>query len=116
VIKQGRFGPFTACSQYPNCRYIKLKETGVHCPLDEGMIVERKSRRGKTFYGCDKYPDCEFVLWYHPVDRACPDCGSKVLVEKTTKREGHVVFCAEKSCKFSEAAEEHGMAAAARKS
>jgi DNA topoisomerase-1 len=102
VIKQGRFGPFTACSQYPKCRYIKLKETGVKCPRDGGMIVERKSRRGKAFYGCDKYPDCDFVLWYHPVDRPCPQCGSKVMVEKTTKRDGHVIFCPDKECGFKE--------------
>ncbi len=116
LIKQGRFGAFTACSQYPACRYIKLKETGVKCPEDGGMIVERKSRRGKTFFGCDNYPDCEFVLWYHPVDRECPEGDSKVLVEKTTKRDGHVIFCPEKGCKFKEPVEESGMAAAARKS
>ncbi len=106
LIKQGRFGPFTACSQYPTCRYIKLKETGVKCPKDKGMIVERKSRRGKTFFGCDQYPDCDFVLWYHPVDRECPECDVKILVEKTTKRDGHVIFCPEKPCKFKESVEE----------
>ncbi len=116
LIKQGRFGAFTACSQYPTCRYIKLKETGVKCPEDGGMIVERKSRRGKTFFGCDRYPDCEFVLWYHPVERGCPECDAKVLVEKTTKRDGHVIFCPEKECKFSEPVEDSGLAAAARKS
>jgi DNA topoisomerase-1 len=112
AIKQGRFGPFTACSTYPNCRYIKLKETGVRCPKDGGMIVERKSRRGKVFYGCDRYPDCDFVLWYHPVDRSCPSCKAGPMVEKTTKRDGHVIFCADKECGYKESAEEPAAAKA----
>jgi DNA topoisomerase-1 len=113
ALKQGRFGAYTACSDYPTCRYIKLKETGVACPnADGGQIVERKSRRGKVFYGCDKYPECDFVLWYHPVARPCPNCDAKVLVEKTTKRDGHVVFCADKECGWEETAE--GEAAAPR--
>ena len=74
VIKQGRFGEFTACTNYPNCKYVKLKSTGVKCPNnDEGDIVERKSRRGKAFYGCSNYPDCEFTLWKRPVAEACPE-------------------------------------------
>ena len=97
AIKEGRFGAYTACSTYPTCRYIKLKETKVKCPRkDDGMIVERKSRRGKVFYGCDQYPVCDFVLWYHPVDRPCPKCEGPVLVEKTTKRDGHTIFCPDK--------------------
>jgi len=109
ALKQGRFGAYTACSGYPTCRYIKLKDTGVACPnADGGQIVERKSRRGKVFYGCDKYPDCDFVLWYHPVARPCPNCDAKVLVEKTTKRDGHVVFCADKECGWEEGAEGGG--------
>ncbi len=69
VVKDGRFGEFTACSDYPRCRYIKLKEVGVDCPRPGcgGRIVERKSRRGKTFFGCNRYPDCDFVTWYRPL-------------------------------------------------
>ncbi len=66
VIKQGRFGEFTACTNYPNCKYVKMKTTGVLCPKDGGDIVERKSRRGKAFYGCANYPDCDFTLWKRP--------------------------------------------------
>jgi DNA topoisomerase-1 len=113
AIKQGRFGPFTACSTYPACRHIKLKETGVRCPADGGMLVERKSRRGKIFYGCDRYPECAFVLWYHPVARPCPKCGARVMVEKTTRRDGHVIFCADKECGHREPAAERLAAAEA---
>ena len=66
VLKQGRFGEFTACSNYPSCKYVKQKSTGVLCPKDGGDIVERKSRRGKVFYGCANYPDCDFTLWNRP--------------------------------------------------
>jgi len=76
VIKQGRFGEFTACTKYPECKYVKLKGTGVMCPTDNGEIVERKSRRGKAFYGCANYPDCDFTLWKRPVAEACPTCGA----------------------------------------
>ncbi|MGE4055421.1 MAG: type I DNA topoisomerase, partial [Vicinamibacterales bacterium] len=77
VIKQGRFGEFTACTRYPECKYVKHKSTGVACPKDAdkgGEIVERKSRRGKVFFGCSNYPDCDFVLWNRPVVEPCPKC------------------------------------------
>ena len=67
VLKQGRFGEFTACSNYPACKYVKQKSTGLVCPKDGGDVVERKSRRGKVFFGCANYPDCDFVLWNRPV-------------------------------------------------
>ena len=100
AVKHGRFGEFTACSNYPECRYIKLKEVGVSCPKDGGAIVERRSRRGKTFYGCGNYPDCDFVVWYHPVSRACPQCGAPFLLEKKTKKEGEVLFCHKEGCDY----------------
>ena len=93
VIKHGRFGEFTACSSYPECKYVKLKSTGVKCPEDAGDIVERKSRRGIVFYGCSNYPDCEFTLWKRPVAEACPDCGTPFLLEKMTKRHGRQLVC-----------------------
>src|SRR5215204_579691 len=86
VIKQGRFGEFTACTNYPKCKYVKQKTTGVLCPKDGGDIVEKKSRRGKVFYGCANYPDCEFTLWNKPIAEKCPDCAAPFLVEKVTKR------------------------------
>jgi DNA topoisomerase-1 len=105
AVKHGRFGEFTACSNYPECRYIKLKEVGVACPKDGGAIVERRSRRGKTFYGCNNYPDCDFVVWYHPVPKPCPQCGAAFLMEKKTKRDGEILVCATEDCGYKVAAE-----------
>ena len=100
VIKHGRFGEFTACSNYPKCRYVKLKSTGVACPTDGGDLVERKSRRGRVFYGCVNYPDCDFTLWNKPLAEACPDCGAPFLVEKVTKRHGRQVLCHSDDCDY----------------
>ena len=100
VIKHGRFGEFTACSDYPTCRYVKLKGTGVACPRDGGDIVERKSRRGRVFYGCSNYPDCDFTVWNKPLDEACPTCKAPFLVEKVTKRWGRQVVCHNDDCDY----------------
>jgi DNA topoisomerase-1 len=103
VIKQGRFGEFTACTKYPECKYIKHKSTGVPCPKDAdkgGDIVERKSRRGKIFYGCSNYPDCDFVLWNRPIPEPCPTCGTPFLVEKTTKKLGRQLICQNEGCDY----------------
>ncbi|HJN43554.1 MAG: DNA topoisomerase I [Acidobacteria bacterium] len=100
VVKQGRFGEFTACSNYPKCRYVKLKSTGVACPKDGADIVERKSKRGRTFYGCSNYPDCDFTLWNRPISETCPTCGAPYLVEKITKRWGHQVLCDNDDCDY----------------
>jgi DNA topoisomerase-1 len=107
AIKHGRFGEYTACSDYPNCKYIKLKSTGVACGRNcGGEIVERKSRRGKTFYGCSRYPDCDFVLWNKPMPEPCPQCSAPFILEKTTKRTGTVRFCNNEECDYKEAVEE----------
>jgi DNA topoisomerase-1 len=106
VLKHGRFGEFTACSNYPNCRYVKQKSTGVPCPKDGGDIVEKKSRRGKVFYGCANYPDCDFTLWKKPVPEKCPDCGAPFLVERITKRHGRQLVCNNEECKYARTAEE----------
>ena len=100
VIKQGRFGEFTACSGYPKCKYVKLKSTGVVCPKDGGDVVERKSRRGRAFYGCGNYPDCDFTLWNKPLAEACPQCKAPFLVEKVTKRHGRQVLCHNDDCDY----------------
>jgi DNA topoisomerase-1 len=107
VIKHGRFGEYTACSDYPNCKYIKLKSTGVRCGKSgcSGEIVERKSRKGKVFYGCSNYPDCDFVLWNKPLPDACPMCNAPFTVVKTTKRSGTIRFCTNEDCKFKESLE-----------
>ena len=104
VIKQGRFGEFTACTRYPECKYIKHKTTGVMCPKDSdkgGEIVERKSKRGKVFFGCSNYPDCDFVLWNRPIDEKCPSCGAPFLVEKITKKHGRQLICNNEDCGYS---------------
>jgi DNA topoisomerase-1 len=105
VIKQGRFGEFTACTNYPACRFVKQKSTGVLCPKDGGDIVERKSRRGKVFYGCANYPDCDFTLWNRPVAEKCPSCGAPFLVEKITKRHGRQLVCHNEECEYARSEE-----------
>lgn len=101
VYKMGRFGKFMACSNFPDCRNTKpiVKDIGVECPsCHKGSIVERKSKKKRVFYGCNRYPDCEFVSWDKPIARTCPKCNS-MLVEKKTKK-GKVVQCV--SCDYSE--------------
>jgi len=102
ALKEGRFGEFVACSNYPKCKYIKPKTVGVPCPKPGcgGELIERRSKRGKVFYGCLKYPDCDFVLWNKPVAEPCPQCGAPFLLEKATKREGLVRYCNEESCDY----------------
>ena len=88
VIRKGKYGEFVACSNYPECKYIKKSEKEVvevmDCPECSGKIIERKTKRGKVFYGCNNYPKCKFASWDKPVDGKCPDCG-KYLVEKDGK-------------------------------
>ena len=105
AVKQGRFGEFTACSSYPKCRFVKMKETGVTCPeCSNGQVVERRSKRGKLFFGCSSFPECNFVTWKKPVDRACPDCGASYLVERITKKAGHQYVCDAENCEHIETA------------
>ena len=100
VQKSGRFGEFTACSNYPECKYVKQKTIGVKCPeCSEGDVVERRSKRGKTFYGCHRYPDCDFVAWARPVAETCPECGSAYLTEKYLKA-GAFLQCPAAGCKY----------------
>ncbi|WP_390404394.1 type I DNA topoisomerase [Lacticaseibacillus jixiensis] len=87
VVKLGRYGKFYACSRFPDCRNTKaiVKEIGVVCPkCHKGQIVERKSKKNRVFYGCDRYPACDFVSWDKPVGRDCPKCGH-FLIEKKSK-------------------------------
>jgi DNA topoisomerase-1 len=100
VVKHGRFGEFTACSNYPSCKYVKQKSTGLACPKDNGDVIERKSRQGKVFFGCANYPACDFVLWNRPVLEACPQCGEPFLVEKITKRHGRQLVCHKDDCDY----------------
>ncbi len=100
VLKNGRFGEFTACSNYPKCKFVKQKTIGVPCPnCSQGEVVERRSKRGKTFYGCSRYPECDFVAWGKPIAEKCPDCGSSYLVEKWLKA-GGFAQCPNGECKY----------------
>ena len=92
VIKTGRFGRFISCSGYPECKTTKaiLKDSGAICPKDGGMIAERKSRKGRTFFGCANYPACDFVSWDRVVPDPCPVCGDYVVAKP--KRGGAVAF------------------------
>jgi DNA topoisomerase-1 len=105
VIKQGRFGEFTACTGYPECKYVKQELTGVKCPKDGGDIAVRKSRRGKVFYGCVNYPKCDFTVWNKPLPEPCPKCGWLFLTEKITKRHGRQLVCANEDCDYVRAEE-----------
>ncbi|WP_270171878.1 type I DNA topoisomerase [Paenibacillus sp. SYP-B4298] len=92
VYKMGRFGKFLACSGFPECRNTKpiIKDIGVTCPkCKEGKIIERRSKKGRIFYGCDQYPGCDYVSWDKPVSQPCPKCGS-VMVEKRNRSGGKI--------------------------
>jgi DNA topoisomerase-1 len=101
VYKMGRFGKFLACSGFPDCRNTKpiVKDIGVTCPkCREGKIIERRSKKGRIFYGCDQYPGCDYVSWDKPTGKPCPKCDS-MLVEKRSKA-GIRLQCP--SCDYSE--------------
>ena len=89
VVRKGKFGEFTACSNYPKCKYTKKEEKVVKeicdCPKCGHKIVEKKSKRGKIFYGCDNYPKCQYALWDKPTGEICPSCGG-LIVEKKDKK------------------------------
>ena len=106
LLRWGKFGKFLGCSGYPECKNIqpleKPVDLGIKCPeCKEGNVKERKSRWGKVFYGCDKYPECKFASWDRPLPTPCPDCGSPILVEKVTKRNGRTHRCYKKECGYS---------------
>lgn len=105
MLRQGRYGPFLGCSTYPDCKFVrplnKPVSLDISCPeCSDGEVQEKKSRRGKIFYSCSNYPKCKFASWDKPVQGTCPDCASPFLVEKTTKRYGHVIKCPNKECKY----------------
>ncbi|HEY4902834.1 MAG TPA: type I DNA topoisomerase [Candidatus Sulfotelmatobacter sp.] len=100
MIRHGRFGEFTACSGYPECKYVKQNFIGVKCPdCKDGDLVEKKARKGNTFYGCGNYPKCKFTSAHKPIAEKCPTCGSEYLVEKNLKA-GSVIACPNKECDF----------------
>ena len=107
VIKYGRFGKFMACKNYPECKNTKpiVNKIGVKCPkCGEGEIIVRKTKKGRAFYGCSKYPDCDFIEWNKPVEELCPECGS-YMTEKVSKK-GKKHLCSNKECGFEKTVEE----------
>ena len=107
IIRHGKFGKFIGCSNYPKCKFIepfeKPKDTEVTCPkCKEGHILERKSRRGKVFFSCERYPKCDYAIWNQPINEPCPECKWPILTVKTTKRNGTEKVCPQQSCHFSQ--------------
>jgi len=100
MIRHGRYGEFTTCSGYPECKYVKQNYIGVKCPeCKDGDLVEKRARKGNTFYGCGNYPNCKFTSAHKPIAEKCPACGSEYLVEKNLKA-GPVIACPNKECDF----------------
>lgn len=98
VFKKSKFGQFIGCSNYPDCKNIKPITTGMKCPTcSTGDIIARKSKRGKAFYGCLRYPECDFVSWDKPINKLCDSCGNKYIVQKYNAKRGNFMMCP--SCK-----------------
>jgi DNA topoisomerase-1 len=103
VQRRGRYGVFVACSNYPTCKYVKKvqEDTGIACPKAcGGTILKRKTRRGKIFYGCSRFPKCRFATWDEPQARPCPKCGKPFLLQKVSKKEGTFVYCWDEKCGY----------------
>ncbi|UCC73393.1 MAG: type I DNA topoisomerase [Gemmatimonadota bacterium] len=95
AVKTGRYGEFLACTAYPKCKHTQAISLGMKCPTcGEGDVVKRRTRRGRVFYGCTRYPDCDWSSWDTPVSFDCPACGSQVALQKTSKRKGDYLRCA----------------------
>jgi DNA topoisomerase-1 len=95
VIKNGRFGKFLACSNYPACKNTKPIPLGIKCPRESciGDVIMRRTKKGRIFYGCSRYPDCNFISWFKPVNQKCSSCGNSYLVEKSSKVKGNFLQC-----------------------
>jgi DNA topoisomerase-1 len=111
IIRNGRYGKFIGCSSYPKCKYIepleKPENTGVQCPqCKKGHMLKRKSRRGKIFFSCERYPECDYAIWNQPLAQPCPQCHWPITSIKITKRSGSQRVCPQQDCKFAEPWEE----------
>jgi DNA topoisomerase-1 len=117
AYKRGRYGRFIGCVNYPTCKHVeplnKPRDTGITCPdCKQGTLMERKSRYGKLFYSCSRYPDCKYAVWDPPVAQPCPKCGHAIMTLKTTKRRGVEKLCPDKACGYREPAPELAESAA----
>ncbi|OQX95481.1 DNA topoisomerase I [candidate division KSB1 bacterium 4572_119] len=108
VVKNGRFGRFLACSGYPDCSNVKSFSLGIACPKDDckGKIVERRSKRGKIFYGCSEYPNCDFASWNKPVGKKCETCGAPYLEQRYNKSDGNFLYCPKCKAKYEQKPED----------
>jgi DNA topoisomerase-1 len=111
IVREGKYGKFIGCSSYPECRYIepleKPEDTGVQCPqCKQANLLKRKSRRGKIFFSCARYPDCDYAIWNQPLAEPCPVCHWPITTLKITKRSGSQRVCPQADCKFAEPVEE----------
>jgi DNA topoisomerase-1 len=102
IIKIGRYGNFLACKNYPQCKYTASVGLGINCPEDgcDGEIVEKRTRKRKIFFGCNRYPKCHFSTWDKPVRKECSSCGAKFLVAKKRKRGGGYLQCINEKCNY----------------
>lgn len=103
VIKGGKYGKFLACSDYPNCKFTQAITLGIPCPLcNEGEIAQKRSKYGRFFYSCNRWPKCTFAIWDKPIQKPCPQCKFPILTEKVTKRAGLMHKCSQKECGYIE--------------
>jgi len=104
VVKNGRMGRFISCPNYPECKTTMPLSIGVECPEPGcgGEVVERRSKKGRVFYSCSRYPDCKFASWSKPVNKTCPLCGNSFLVEQYTRDGKHLLKCPKKECSYKE--------------
>ena len=102
VIKTCRFGKFLACTGYPECKNTKpyVIETTATCPVCGGKVIQKKSKKGYTFFGCENYPECNFMTWDKPTDEKCPKCGKSLF-----KKKGGILACLDENCGFEKKAE-----------
>ena len=105
VLKTGRFGKFLACSRFPDCKNTRSFSLKIKCPKEGcgGEIVEKKTKRGRVFYGCSNYPKCDFASWYKPIAEKCQKCGAEFLILKKTKSKGEFLQCLK--CKYEKTVE-----------
>ena len=100
VVKNGRYGKFLACPGYPDCKNTKaiLDEIGVPCPLCDGSVVKKRTKKGRNFFGCSKYPDCEFVSWDEPIKEKCPRCKGTMIIKRSKSK--NTIKCMDSECGF----------------
>jgi DNA topoisomerase-1 len=108
VLRHGKYGEFVACSNYPKCKYVKkdTKDTGIVCPEEcGGTLVQKKTKRGKIFYGCSLFPKCKYATWDEPVAQACPECERPFILRKNLIKGQPFIYCSDEKCSFKQTVE-----------